>query len=176
MVQELPERIEWAVRLLDVKPDDRIMEIGCGRGHAIGPICERLTTGHLTAIDRSPKMAEAARLAHPDHISGGKVRVVNAAIPGLGLYGGKYDKIFLFNINAFWMDPVEELREVRGLLKRDGRFYIFHQPPPGLEASEYAEAFARNLEINSLEVVKTIYAGTEAPNSVCVVSRKINRR
>src|SRR5688500_14126706 len=49
----VPERTTYAVEKLDVQPDDRILEIGCGRGMPAELICARLKHGSLTAIDRS---------------------------------------------------------------------------------------------------------------------------
>jgi SAM-dependent methyltransferase len=157
-------------------PDDRILEIGCGLGHAIGPISELLETGHLTAIDRSAKMVRFANQANRSQIAERKVEVLNLSVPGSGLRDQVYDKIFLFNINAFWMDPVNELKEIGELLKKEGRFYIFHQPPPGCDRGEYAEAFERNLTKNSFEVLDVLYSESEKLNAVCVASRPVSHR
>jgi len=56
----MSERLRLVVEQLDLRPDHRILEIGCGHGVAATLVCERLETGHLTAIDRSPRMIEAA--------------------------------------------------------------------------------------------------------------------
>jgi hypothetical protein len=44
----VPERVAWAVEMLDLAPDDRLLEIGCGAGRAVSLICARLDTGTIT--------------------------------------------------------------------------------------------------------------------------------
>ena len=60
MAGKASERFVWAVDTLEVRPADRLLEVGCGHGVAVSLVCERLTTGTITAIDRSPKMIEIA--------------------------------------------------------------------------------------------------------------------
>ena len=69
----VPGRLRWAVQLLDVAPDDQILEIGPGPGVSVALVCERLTGGRITAIDRSATAIERAtrRNAHP--VAAGKV-------------------------------------------------------------------------------------------------------
>jgi protein-L-isoaspartate O-methyltransferase len=55
MASKPSERFVWAVDTLAPDPADRVLEVGCGHGVAVSLVCERLTRGRITAIDRSQK-------------------------------------------------------------------------------------------------------------------------
>jgi trans-aconitate methyltransferase len=61
MASKPSERFVWAVDTLALDPVDRVLEVGCGHGVAVSLVCERLTSGRITAIDRSNKMIEMPR-------------------------------------------------------------------------------------------------------------------
>lgn len=161
----------WAVGLLDVRPDDVILEVGCGYGHSIPLICEKLDTGHLTAIDRSEKMTAAARRANAANLESGRISLLHQDLLDRALPASHFDKVFLYNINAFWMDPAAELQEIGRLLSRGGKFCLFHQPPPGIEADEYIEAFAANLDRFGFRQERTAIDKSPEIRSLCIVSR-----
>jgi len=166
----IPKRYRWAVEILDVQPDDLILEIGCGYGHSIPLICEKLTTGHLTAIDRSEKMVSDASAANRQFIGSGRITVLHQDLLDNHLPASTFDKVFLFNINAFWMDPREELDMIRRLLKPAGRFYLLHQPPPGHDLEEFENAFQKNLGRYGFSLVEIFKDQGEAVRSVALVA------
>src|SRR5437867_904576 len=84
------ERLLWAVEVLNVEPADRILEVGCGHGVAVSLVCDRLDNGRITAVDRSPKMIDAAEKRNREHA--GKVRFVTTSIERADLGDEAYDK------------------------------------------------------------------------------------
>src|SRR5919198_2031633 len=72
MAGKASERFVWAIDTLEVRPADRLLEVGCGHGVAVSLVCERLTTGMITAIDRSPKMIEMATRRNREHVEAGR--------------------------------------------------------------------------------------------------------
>lgn len=171
MKAKIPERYAWAISILDVRPEDEILEVGCGYGHAVSLICSQLSKGHLTCIDRSVKMTDAAARSNREYLSSGKCTVINDELLNVRLPEKSFDKVFLFNINVFWMDPAAELSAVKGLLKPNGRFYIFHQPPPGMAANEYADRFRINLLQNGFDVEKILLHRIEDSELTAVIAR-----
>jgi cyclopropane fatty-acyl-phospholipid synthase-like methyltransferase len=59
----LSPRLAAIVDALPVRPDSRVLEIGCGPGAAARAVAARLTTGHILAVDRSATAVAQARAA-----------------------------------------------------------------------------------------------------------------
>jgi cyclopropane fatty-acyl-phospholipid synthase-like methyltransferase len=141
MTRNASKRLRWAVELLRVAPADRLLEVGCGHGVAVSLVCERLDGGRITAIDRSPKMIEAAKKRNRAHAR--KVRFVTASLADADLADEIYDKVFAVHVAALHRAG-DELDVVRRRLAPGGRLYLFSQAP-GWDAPEHAERFAAEL-------------------------------
>src|SRR5436190_185957 len=125
MAGKASERFVWAVETLGVRPADRLLEIGCGHGVAVSLVCERLTTGTITAIDRSPKMIAMATRRNREHVDAGRAVLAATALEDADLGDRRFDKVFAFNVAPFWLQPEAALAAVREHLSRDGAFYLF---------------------------------------------------
>src|SRR6187549_1339013 len=120
MVGKASERFVWAVDTLAVRPDDRLLEVGCGHGVAVSLVCERLTSGRITAIDRSEKMIEMAARRNRDHVAAGRAVLKTAALERADFGGERFDKVFAFNVAPFWLQPEKALGIVGRRLSPDG--------------------------------------------------------
>src|SRR3954467_414559 len=119
------ERFVWAVDTLALAPADRVLEVGCGHGVAVSLVCERLTSGRITAIDRSEKMIEMAAQRNREHVAGGRAVLATAALEEADFGDERFDKVFAFNVAPFWLAPREALGIVRQHLAPDGTVYVF---------------------------------------------------
>ncbi len=171
MSNTFAERYRWAAEILDPHPGEELLEIGCGTGEAADLIATIEPKCRVTAIDRSAKMAAAAERRNAAHIDAGRIYVLNCQLKENAFGDHAFDKIFVYNINVFWMDPAEELREIKRLLKPGGKFFLFHRPPPGGDPAEYAVEFERNLKKVGFEVLNTAINSNEKVNAVSVTSR-----
>jgi ubiquinone/menaquinone biosynthesis C-methylase UbiE len=90
------ERLRRVVDRLDLRPDDRVLEIGCGHGVAATYVCER--GARLTAIDRSPKMIEAATRRNAAYVEAGTAEFLVAHVEDLDLGDRRFDKVFAVRV------------------------------------------------------------------------------
>src|SRR3954466_15756660 len=97
MAGKASERFVWAIDTLGVRPADRLLEIGCGHGVAVSLVCERLTTGAIVAIDRSPRMIEMARRRNREHVDAGRAVLEAVALEDADPGDPGFDQDFAFN-------------------------------------------------------------------------------
>jgi ubiquinone/menaquinone biosynthesis C-methylase UbiE len=114
------ERIRRAVDGLSIGPGDRVLELGCGHGVAADLVCRRLESGHLTAIDRSPKMIAAARRRNATHVEAGKATFLCTTIEDADLGDQRFDKVFGIHFPPYRRDPAAVRALVEPLLAPGG--------------------------------------------------------
>jgi ubiquinone/menaquinone biosynthesis C-methylase UbiE len=134
----MSERLRSVIEQLDIQPDDRVLEIGCGHGVAATLVCERLEGGRLTAVDRSPKMIEAATRRNRAYIESGRAEFLVAALEGLDLGERRFDKVFAVRVRPFHRDPNRARGFVERWLAPGGTVFSFFDNPSG-----QAEAWRR---------------------------------
>ena len=123
----VPARIRWAVQVLDPRPGERILEIGCGPGVAAGLVCAHLDGGHLLAVDRSPVAVERTAKRHPGMIEAGRLTVRESSLGALDLPAAALDKAFAVNVNLFWTrDPSPEAGLLWRALRPGGVLHVLY--------------------------------------------------
>ena len=164
----------WVVSLLDVRPADRVLEIGFGPGVAIAELA-RAGAGHVYGIDHSDVMLRQASRRNAAAIRAGRVSLIRASVDQLPpALDGPFDAILAVNSLGFWPAPGKRLAELRQRLAPGGRIAIVSQPRcPGATAATSRTA-ATEIE-NLLREAGFTLLGTESlpldPPAVCVLAR-----
>ena len=146
--RKVPGRLRWAVQLLDVAPDDQILEIGPGPGVSVALVCERLAGGRITAIDRSATAIERARRRNADHVAAGRavfeqLDLADVELVRRALAGRRFDKAFAVDVNLFWVRPADaELELLKDLLRPGGTLHLVYDPPGTGPAGRVTEVVA----------------------------------
>ncbi|MGH8932460.1 MAG: class I SAM-dependent methyltransferase [Egibacteraceae bacterium] len=163
------ERLVWAIDTLALQPDDRILEIGCGHGVAVSLVCERLAGGHVTAIDRSPKMIAMASERNAAHIDAGLASLHTASLHEADFGNERFDKILAIHVPVFARgEPTRELAIVKDHLAPGGTFHLVNEPLVPDETEPMASALAEVLAANGFTIIDILVADLSATR-VCGV-------
>jgi len=125
----MSERLRRIVENIRLRPDDRVLEIGCGHGVAATYICERLRSGRLTAIDRSAKMVAAATARNRAFVAEGKAEFLLGHLETIDLGDRQFDKILAVRVRIFHSDPQRARALAERWLKPGGRLFIYYDEP-----------------------------------------------
>ena len=166
----VPERLRWTIELVDVKPADHLFEIGCGPGHAVALVCERLAHGTITAIDRSPVMVARAKDRNHGCVLVGRARIEHRTLVN-AKFAHRFKKIFAINVNAFWTDPEPSFAALARLLHPAGIAFLTYEPPSESRLRELQRRLPKNLEDHKLEVVDLKEQKFRKAVGVCIIAR-----
>src|SRR4029453_12607335 len=114
-------RNAWAVALLDVQRDDRVLEIGFGPGIAIHELSRIAVEGHVFGLDHCAGMLHQASRRSAAAILAGRVDLKLGSVESLPTFDTPFDKILAVNTAMFWDRPTGRLEELRHLLRAGGR-------------------------------------------------------
>ena len=121
-------RNAWAVSLLDVRPDDRVLELGFGPGLAIRELNRLAAAGYVCGIDHSELMLRRAKRLNAEGLGRGVVDLRLGSVEDLPDFDEPFDKILAVNATMFWREPLVRLEELRRLLRTGGLIAVAHQP------------------------------------------------
>src|ERR687897_619834 len=102
-------RNAWAVSLLDVRPDDRVLELGFGPGLAIRELSRLAAAGHVCGIDHSELMLRRAKRLNAEGLGRGVVDLRLGSVEDLPAFDELFDKILAVNATLFWSEPLARL-------------------------------------------------------------------
>lgn len=122
------ERNARTLALLDIRPEDHVLEIGFGPGLAVQRAAELASAGKVVGIERSELMLRGARRRNASAIAAGRVELRLGSAERLPDLGTRFDKVLAVNVYMFWPDAVGVLRGLRGVMRPGGTVALTLQP------------------------------------------------
>ena len=109
------------VELAALKPDDVVLDIGCGSGTAVREAAEKVPTGRVFGVDPSPAMLRIAREQTASHPARDRIEFLEGDAGNLPLPDASITVALAINSLHHWNHPAADLAEVRRVLTPDGR-------------------------------------------------------
>lgn len=164
---EVSDRLAWAIAQLDLRPEHRVLEVGCGHGVAVSEIVRRLDGGTVVALDRSAKMIEQARARNAAALAAGQVAFLTTELADAELAGAEFDRVLAVHVPVLLRgEPDRELEVLRGVLAEGGRLVLPFQPLDPAHVQPAIDRLVGVLETRGWRVLDTRVDG---PNG-CVIA------
>ena len=109
-------RLAAIAAMVSARPEDRILEVGCGGGH----ILQLFPDSQLTGVDVSGEMLHKARR----NLDGYNVELLKGELDELNLPQQSFDKIICSEVLEHVVSPVQILKGIRRLVRPNGRVVI----------------------------------------------------
>jgi len=93
------ERNRRTIELLDIQPDDRVLEIGFGPGLAIEMAARLARSGCVVGVDHSEVMLRQASRRNRAVIDAGRVQLHRASADALPSFTERFDKLLASNVH-----------------------------------------------------------------------------
>jgi ubiquinone/menaquinone biosynthesis C-methylase UbiE len=112
---------EQTLALMDLKPDDRVLDLGCGTGWASRRIARVVTGGEVVGLDVADEMLRRAEQA-----SAGieNVRYVWGSAESIPAADNYFSKVLSVESFYYYADQGRALAELRRVLQPGGKLFI----------------------------------------------------
>jgi ubiquinone/menaquinone biosynthesis C-methylase UbiE len=139
---------EQVTEVLDIRPDDKVLEVGFGPGVAIQLLLHRIPTGSVAGVDQSQEMVRQAAARNAYALRSRRVDLRYGSVERLPFADETFDKALAINSMQAWPDARAGLREIRRVLKHGGNVALgftvtSDQPKAGVAESLAAEGFTQ---------------------------------
>ena len=123
-----------ALRLLDVQPEDRVLEVGFGGGSLLASILAARPSKAI-GVDLSEEMVARGRSRFRREIAAGRAQILAGSVERLPIGDATVDKACSLNSIYFWKDPAAAMAELARVLRPSGLLIL------GFEAAETLRAW-----------------------------------
>lgn len=122
-------RSSWALELLEVRGDERVLEVGFGPGVDLQRLSDAVgERGYVAGADASALMVRQASKLNRKAIARGTMVLKQCSATSLQFDSGKFDAVLSINSAPFWPDCEAGVAEIARVLKPTGRALIVLQP------------------------------------------------
>ena len=117
----------WGLEHIAIAPDAVILDVGCGGGGTVKILAQAASRGKVYGVDYSEDVLLTARRVNQALIEQGRVELKYGSVSDLPFSDDAFDLATAFETTMFWPNPVEDLWEVRRMLKPGGTLLIANE-------------------------------------------------
>jgi SAM-dependent methyltransferase len=115
---------DWGLSHVTIGPRFSILDVGCGGGRTIRKLAALAPEGKIHGIDYGKGSVAAARMTNASLVAAGRVAIEYGSVSALPFADDSFDLVTASETTYYWPDLVNDMREVRRVLKPGGTFLI----------------------------------------------------
>ena len=143
MERETAVENAWTRGLLALEPSDSVLELGFGHGSNLMELARAVPHGHVAGVDHSQDMRRLAARRCAKLLQSGRVALDCADTRALPYPDGRFDKAISVHTLYFWEDPLDDLKEIRRVLRPGGTLVLGFRPKDDRASSDFPETVYR---------------------------------
>lgn len=149
---------DLALDELGLRPDSRVLDVGCGTGYAAVAAGAQCSTGLACGIDISGGMLREARRNRPEQLSD-RVSFHQAEAQALPFPEATFDRLLCTNSFHHYSRPHRALAEMHRVLEPGGRLVVLDNAPDGFWYTWLWDRVLRILERGHVRYYKSSQLG-----------------
>lgn len=115
---------DWGLQHVLVGEKFSILDVGCGGGRTIHKLAALAANGKVFGVDYAKGSVAASRAFNADSVRAGRVAVAQGSVSALPFASNSFDLVTAVETQYFWPDLVNDMKEIRRVLKPGGTLVI----------------------------------------------------
>lgn len=122
---------DWGLQHVQIDKNFTILDVGCGGGRTIQKLAGLVPVGKVYGADYANGSVAASRAKNAALVREHKVEVVQASVSNLPFAENAFDLVTAVETQYFWPDLLNDMNEVRRVLKPGGRLVVIAEAYKG---------------------------------------------
>lgn len=122
---------DWGLRQVSIDNDFSVLDIGCGGGRTIEKLAAIADEGRVCGVDYAGGSVAVSRSKNARLIERGRVDIHQASVSQLPFPDSSFDLATAVETQYYWPDLVNDMKEVRRVLKSGGRLVVIAETYKG---------------------------------------------
>ena len=115
---------QLTIERLNIQPADHVLDIGFGGAFTLPRMAVLVHAGKVYGLDASETMVQQAEKLFHRLVEQGKLELQLGDLAKLPYHDGAFDKVCTVNTLYFWPNPIQNLTEIRRVIKHGGRLVV----------------------------------------------------
>jgi ubiquinone/menaquinone biosynthesis C-methylase UbiE len=118
---------EWGLTHISIRPDEVILDVGCGGGKTVNRLAKRATKGKVYGVDYSEDSVKMAMKQNKKLIEADRVEIFHASVESLPFPDNFFNIVTAVETYYFWPNLIENLKEILRVLKPEGQLFLINE-------------------------------------------------